>query len=93
MVIVQVTPKSPEAVEEIKTSDLKPYQENTRDPYVTGYLKADDQSSKFEFVIGDRNKYHSAKETYFNQPLKKNTSYIVFLRYFESQVELIKCIC
>ena len=89
MVIVQITPNNPQAVEEIKTSDLKPYEENTRGPYVTGYLKASavDPVSK---AIGEGNTYRSNKETYFNRPLERNTSYIVFLKYFESQVNIDK---
>ena len=86
MVIVQITPNNPQGVEKIKTSDLKSYEENTQGPYITGYLKAADPSSKF--VIGQGDMYHSTKETYFNRPLERNTSYIVFLRYFESQVNI-----
>ena len=90
MVIVQITPNNPQDVEEIKTSDLKPYEENTRGPYVTGYLKASAADPASKFVIGQGNTYHSTKETYFNRPLERNTSYIVFLRYFESQVNIDK---
>ena len=88
MVIVQIALKNPQAVEEIKTSDLKPYERNTRGPYVTGYLKASAANPSSKFVIGQGNTYYSNKETYSNRPLEKNTSYIVFLRYFESQVNI-----
>ena len=88
MVIVQITPNNPQAVEEIKTSDLEPYKENTRGPYVTGYLNASAADPSSKFVIGQGNTYSSTKETYFNRPLERNTSYIVFLRYFESQVNI-----
>ena len=88
MVIVQITPNNPRAVEKIKTSDLKPYEKNTRGPYVTGYLKASVADPYSKFVIGQGNRYYSTKEKYFNQPLERNTSYIVFLRYFESQVNI-----
>ena len=88
MVIVQITPNNAQGIEEIKTSDLKPYEENTRGPYVTGYLKASAADPSSKFVIGQGNTYRSIKETYFNQPLERNTSYIVFLRYFESQVNI-----
>ena len=86
MVIVQIGTKSQRSVEEIKTSYLKPYQENTRDFYVTAYLKAADRSPSF--VIGDSKEYSSANKTYFNQPLTENTDYIVFLRFFESEVSI-----
>ena len=88
MIIVQITPNNPQAVEEIETSDLKPYEENTRGPYVTGYLKASAADPSSKFVIGQGNTYHATRETYFNRPLERNTSYIVFLRYFESQVNI-----
>ena len=83
MIIVQVAPKN-RTVEEIGNSDLKPYQANTKDPYVTAYLKAD--VLPLTFVIGDGKEYNSEKETYFNQFLEHNSNYIVFLRFFESQV-------
>ncbi|CAB4019763.1 receptor-type tyrosine- phosphatase F-like [Paramuricea clavata] len=82
MIIVQVAPKINE-VEDIGESDLKPYQANTQDPYVTAYLKAD--VLPLTFVIGDGMQYNSEKQRYSNQPLKQNSSYIVFLRFFESQ--------
>jgi hypothetical protein len=83
MIIVQVAPKINE-VEDIGESDLKPYQANTQDPYVTAYLKAD--VLPLTFVIGDGMQYNSEKQRYSNQPLKQNSSYIVFLRFFESPV-------
>ena len=88
MVIVQLGTKSQRSVEEIKTSDLKPYQDNTRDPYVTAYLKAADRTPLL--VIGDSKEYSSANKTYVNQPLKENNEYIVFLRFFESGVRMQK---
>ena len=87
MIIVQLAPIRSQPVEEIKTSDLKPYRENTEDPYVTAYLKAVNPTS--EFIIGDSKWYNSEKERFFNHPLKENTSYIVFLRFFESQVNVL----
>jgi hypothetical protein len=83
MIIVQIAPKN-RNVEDIGKSDLKPYQENTKDPYVTAYLKAD--VLPLTFLIGDGKEYNSEKETYFNQFLEHNSNYIVFLRFFESQV-------
>ena len=77
-------------VEEIRTSDLMPYVNNTQRPYVTAYLKADDMPT--EFVIGDGNEYNSEKANYANQPLEENASYSVFLRYFESKVSRDKYI-
>ncbi|CAB4004032.1 Hypothetical predicted protein [Paramuricea clavata] len=83
MVIVQNAKSSSVLSENLRTSDLKPYQTNTKDPYVTAYLKAD--VLPLVFVIGDGKDYNSEKEKYSNKPLKQNSSYIVFLRYFESE--------
>ena len=87
MIIVKVAPKN-RGVEGIEKSDLKPYQANTKDPYVTAYLKA--EALPKTFVIGDGMEYNSEKENYFNQPLKQNSSYIAFLRFFETQVNSVK---
>jgi hypothetical protein len=83
MIIVQVSPKY-RTVEEMGKSDLKPYQANTKDPYVTAYLKAD--VLPLTFLIGDGKEYNSEREKYFNQLLEHNSNYVVFLRFFESQV-------
>ncbi|CAB4004016.1 receptor-type tyrosine- phosphatase epsilon-like, partial [Paramuricea clavata] len=82
MIIVQVAPKI-KKVEDIGRSDLKPYQQNISDPYVTAYLKAD--VLPLTFVIGDGMEYNSEKQRYANQPLEQNSSYIMFLRFFECQ--------
>jgi hypothetical protein len=84
VVIVQIVTNGQTPSENIKTSKLKPYQTNTQDPYITAYLKAD--VLPLTFVIGDGKVYSSEKEKYFNQPLEENSNYIVFLRFFESQV-------
>jgi hypothetical protein len=83
MIIVQVAPKN-RTVEEIGKGDLKPYHANTKDPYVTAYLKAD--VLPLTFLIGDGKEYNSEREKYFNQLLEHNSNYVVFLRFFESQV-------
>ena len=84
MVIVQNAKRNPTPSEDIETNELRPYQENIRDPYVTAYLKAD--VLPLTFIIGDGKEYISEEEKYSNQPLQQNSSYIVFLRLFESQV-------
>jgi hypothetical protein len=84
MVIVQLVTSSQTPSENIKTRELKPYQPNTQDPYITAYLKSD--ALPLTFVIGDGKEYNSEKEKYFNQPLVHNSSYLVFLRFFEIQV-------
>ena len=89
MIIVQVAPKN-RGLEEIGKSDLKPYQENMNDPYVTAYLNAD--VLPLTFVIGDGKEYNSEKEKYFNQVLEHNSNYIVFLRFFESRVQSVRSI-
>ena len=88
MVIVQSAKSSSTLSENLRTSDLKPYQANISDPYVAAYLKTD--VLPLTFVIGDGKEYNSEKEKYVNQPLKQNSSYIVFLRFFENQVNISK---
>ena len=88
LIVVQSATNNPTSSENLRNSDLKPYQANTKDPYVTAYLKAD--VLPLVFVIGDGKKYNSDKETYLNQPLKQNSSYIVFLRFIENQVSPIE---
>ncbi|XP_028402574.1 receptor-type tyrosine-protein phosphatase S-like isoform X6 [Dendronephthya gigantea] len=83
MIIVKTAENFSKPVEEIETTDLKPYQTNTQDPYITDYLKTDVFPSSF--VIGDGKDYNYENVTYVNQPLQPNTSYNVFLRFFESQ--------
>ena len=87
MIVVELTPKN-RGVEKIGKRDLKPYHTNTKDPYVTAYLKAEVLPQTF--VIGDGNEYNSEKQNYSNQPLEQNSSYIAFLRFFESQVNSVK---
>ena len=84
MIIVQAAENVPKPVEEIKTSELEPYKSNTKDPYITAYLKTNALS--LPFMIGDGGEYNFKTETYVNQPLQPNTSHTVFLRFFESQV-------
>jgi hypothetical protein len=87
MVIVQIASDNPKPVESLRGNNLKPYQANTQDPYITAYLKTD--ALPLTFVIGDGKEYNSEKQIYFNQPLKQNTSYILFLRFFETQVNSV----
>jgi hypothetical protein len=84
MVIVQIATKNPTPVEDIKTSDLKPYQKDTQDPYITAYFKAD----ALPFVIGDGTAFNYENKKYVNQPLKLNSNYIVFLRFFDSKLKV-----
>ena len=84
MVIVQSVTGGQTPSGNIKTSDLKPHQTDIQDPYITAYLKAD--ILPLTFVIGDGKVYNSEEEKYLNQPLKQNSNYVVFLRFFESQV-------
>ena len=84
MAIVQNASKTPTSVEKIPTNDLRPYQTGIEGRYVAAYFKAD--VLPLTFIIGDGKEYNSEDGNYTNQPLKQNTSYIVFLRFFESQV-------
>ena len=88
MVIVQIASSNPASSEDIETNKLQPYRENKMDPYVAAYLKAD--VLPLTFVIGDGKEYNFENKNYFNQPLKQDSGYIVFLRYFESKVNSIK---
>jgi hypothetical protein len=87
MVIVESSMRSLTPSENLRANDLKPYKENTKGPYVTAYLKTDGIPSTF--VIGDGREYNSEEEKYVNEPLKQNSTYIVFLRFFENQVNRI----
>ena len=87
MVIVENAMTSSTRSENLRASDLKPYQKNTKGPYVTAYIKAD--VLPLTFVIGDGREYNSEDEKYFNQPLKQSSNYIVFLRFFENKVNEI----
>jgi hypothetical protein len=86
MIIVENSKKSSARSEELRTNDLEPYQENTEGPYVTASLKAD--VLPLTFVIGDGKEYNSKDQKYFNQPLTENSDYVVFLRFFENQVNI-----
>ena len=82
MAIVENSMRSSARSENLRANDLKPYQRNIKGPYVTAYIKAD--VLPLTFVIGDGWEYKSEDEKYFNQPLKQNSKYIVFLRFFEN---------
>lgn len=85
MVIVQSAFEDREKVEDIRTSDLKPYQANTQSRYVTAYFKVDSGTSS-TFEIGDGKKYEYNGKYYVNKPLVQNSTYVVFFRYFENEV-------
>ena len=86
MVIVQTARKNLKEVEYIKTKDLKPYQANTLDPYITAHFRRVDSRGPMRFVIGDGKQYEFSNKMYFNKPLEQNSSYVVFFRYFENKV-------
>ncbi len=86
MVIVQIASSNPVSSEDIETNKLQPHSGNKNGPYVTAYLKAN--VLPLTFVIGDGKDYNMIEnEKYSNEPLGQNTSYIVFLRFFESRVK------
>ena len=86
MIIVESSTATSARSENLRASYLKPYEENTKGPYITAYLNAD--VLPLTFVIGDGKEYNSKDQKYFNQPLKQNSNYIVFLRFFENQVNI-----
>ena len=90
MIVVQMATSNPRAPEDIATNELKPHGEimDGNDPYIAAYFEAGKLPSTF--VIGDGKEYNSAKQNYSNPPLKQNSSYIVFLRFFESQVSFTR---
>ena len=88
MVIVQKATSISTPSEDIKTNQLKPYQANGSGPYVTAFIKTGDLP--LIFVIGDGKEYNSDVQKYVNQPLQQNSSYIVFLRFFQSEVRQIE---
>ena len=87
MIIVQIAPETPTAVKDIKTDVLKPYQNNSQDPYITAYFNTD--NLPLTFVIGDGKEFDLKNKSYYNHPLEQNSSYIVFLRFFETKVNHI----
>jgi hypothetical protein len=88
MVIVQIAPKTPTPVEDIQTNDLRPYQTDTQDPYVAAYFKAN--ILPFTFIIGDGKEYKFKNKIYYNHLLKEGTSYIVFVRFFDTKVHFME---
>lgn len=88
MVVVQVGTKSPRPVENIKTNELQPYRSNKTDLYVAAYLNVE-QVAPSTFVVGNGENYKLNDKNYFNKPLKQNSSYRVFLRFFENEVNFI----
>ena len=85
MVIVQSAFKDKKQVEDIETSNLKPYQASTQDYYVTAYFNVY-SGTPSTFEIGDRKKYEYNGKSYLNMALEPNSTYVVFLRCFESEV-------
>ncbi|XP_028416881.1 uncharacterized protein LOC114541103 isoform X2 [Dendronephthya gigantea] len=83
IVIIQRAASSVTSSESIETNDIKSYQRDTKDPYVTAYLKRD--VLPLSFLIGDGKEHNSETEKYFNNPLNPDSNYIVFLRFFESK--------
>ena len=86
MVIVQFATNSSTPSEDIDTSKLAAYQTDTNGSYITAYLQANDQP--LMFVIGDGKEYKFKNKTFINHPLKQNSSYIMFLKFFENQVNV-----
>ncbi|XP_028413335.1 uncharacterized protein LOC114536208 isoform X2 [Dendronephthya gigantea] len=83
MIIVQRTTNRPAPREDDDTNKLKLCQENNQDRYVAAYLRA--ELLPLSFVIGDDKEYNSENVTYVNHYLQGNTSYRVFVRFFESE--------
>ena len=88
LVIVKTGTSSETASEDIETGELKSYSNGTQNPYITAYLKLD-TTNYLNFVIGKGEKYEFRNKTYFNQRLKQNSHYIMFLRFFESEVIIL----
>ena len=88
MVIVRIATKDPKSSADFTTKELQPYQGiNAQLPYITAYLKTAEIPSTF--IIGDGKKYQFGYKTCLNQPLEENSSYIVFLRFIESEVNTL----
>ena len=86
MVIVRVASRNnSRPVDDIKTDELQPYHPNETDPYITAYFKVH-SGTPSTFVIGDGKTYEFDDRNYTNNPLKQNSSYIVFLRFFGNEV-------
>ena len=89
MVIVQSGSGSLGNVENIRTNDLKPYDPNRGGRYIAAYF-AINSGSRFTFVIGDGKEHQFKKKNYLNKPLEQNSTYVIFLRYFEKVNNSIK---
>ena len=86
MVIVRVASRNnSRPVGDIKTDELQPYYPNETDPYITAYFNVD-SGTPSTFTIGDGKTYEFDNINYTNNPLKQNSSYIVFLRFFGKEV-------
>ena len=86
MVIVRIASRNnSRPVDNIKTDELKPHQPNKADPYIAAYFNVD-SGTPTTFVIGDGKTYEFDNIDYTNSPLKENSSYIVFLRFFGKEV-------
>ena len=84
MVIVQHSSKVRKRSEDVETNELKPHQDSSKDaPYITAYFEA--AKLPTTLVIGDGKWYNSTSKSYWNKPLEQNSSYFVFLRFFESK--------
>ncbi|XP_028417344.1 receptor-type tyrosine-protein phosphatase F-like [Dendronephthya gigantea] len=83
MIVVKSEKGEQTAVEDIETNHLKSFSADTANLYIAAYLNVSDLSSSF--VIGDKKNYSFNEKKYFNQALKPNTSYSVFLRFFKNQ--------
>ena len=90
MVIVQSASKNRGNVENIRTNDLKPYHPNRGGRYIAAYF-AINSGSPFTFVIGDGKEHQFKKKKYLNKPLEQNSTYVIFLRYFEKVNNSITC--
>ena len=90
MVVIKIGKSSEKPTENIETSELKPYIKNKQDPYITAYFQLYKKKS-LAFVIGGGSMYRfeSKNTSYVNHPLEQNSSYIVFLRFFENAVRLL----
>ena len=86
MVIVRVASRNNSIpVDDIKTDELQPYHPNETDHYITAYFKVH-SGTPSTFVIGDGKTYEFDDRNYTNNPLKQNSGYAVFLRFFGNEV-------
>ena len=82
LIIVQAATTSTKISDAYQNNELRPFSTGASVPYVTARFSYNNLPNTF--VVGDGGRTSNKK--YINQPLKANTEYILFVRFFETEV-------